>query len=115
MSLETEAIIRQAFAYVFEGSGTFGNASDPRPVATEGVGGPAPAAGDRSLILFDSGDEVAIQAGDGGVRFLLVSGRPFREPVAWHGPVVMNTQDELRQAFDELEAGTFLDPRLAGG
>jgi quercetin 2,3-dioxygenase len=104
---------RSAFAYVFEGSGTFGNASDPRPVATEGVGGPAPPAGDRSLVLFDSGDEVAVQAGEQGVRFLLVSGRPFREPVAWHGPVVMNTQAELRQAFDELEAGTFLDP--AGG
>jgi len=50
------------------------------------------------------------QAGDDGVRFLLVSGRPLREPVAWYGPIVMNTQDELRRAFEELEAGTFLKP-----
>lgn len=100
---------RQAFAYVFEGSGTFGNASGPRPVPTDGVGGPAPVA-DRSLVLFDSGAEVAVQAGDEGVRFLLVSGRPFREPVAWHGPIVMNTEAELERAFAELEDGTFLDP-----
>jgi len=62
----------------------------------------------RSLILFDSGDEVAVQAGEEGVRFLLVSGQPLREPVAWYGPIVMNTQAQLREAFDELEKGTFL-------
>src|SRR5262245_12654187 len=67
-------------------------------------------AADRSLVLFDSGDEVVVQAGDDGVRFLLVSGRPLGEPVAWYGPIVMNTQDELRRAFEELEAGTFLKP-----
>jgi len=49
-----------------------------------------------------------VQAGDEGVRFLLVSGKPLREPVAWYGPIVMNTQAELRQAFEELERGTFL-------
>ncbi|MFO0847982.1 MAG: pirin-like C-terminal cupin domain-containing protein [Gemmataceae bacterium] len=67
-------------------------------------------ADDRSLVLFDAGDEVVVQAGDDGVRFLLVSGRPLGEPVAWYGPIVMNTQDELRRAFDELKAGTFLKP-----
>ena len=64
--------------------------------------------GDRSLVLFDSGDEVTVQAGDKGIRFLLVSGKPIQEPVAWYGPIVMNTQDELRQAVSELRSGTFI-------
>jgi len=106
---------RNAFAYVFEGSGRFGNASGPRPVRTEGVGdgGPAghPDTGNRSLVLFDRGDEVRITAGDEGIRFLLVSGKPLREPVAWYGPIVMNTEEELRQAISDLRAGTFLDRR----
>jgi len=59
-------------------------------------------------VIFDNGDEVMVRAGDDGVRFLLVSGRPLREPVAWRGPIVMNTQEQLRQAFDELDKGTFL-------
>ena len=62
----------------------------------------------RSLILFDRGDEVTVQAGDEGIRFLLVSGKPLQEPVAWQGPIVMNTQEELRRAFSELDKGTFL-------
>jgi redox-sensitive bicupin YhaK (pirin superfamily) len=62
----------------------------------------------RSLILFDSGDEVAVQAGEDGIRFLLVSGKPLQEPVAWYGPIVMNTQQQLQQAFQELQEGTFL-------
>jgi redox-sensitive bicupin YhaK (pirin superfamily) len=65
-------------------------------------------ADNRSLILFDRGDEVTVQAGDDGIRFLLVSGKPLEEPVAWYGPIVMNTQHELQQAFQELEQGTFL-------
>jgi redox-sensitive bicupin YhaK (pirin superfamily) len=65
-------------------------------------------AGNRSLVLFDNGDEVTVQAGPEGIRFLLVSGKPLQEPVAWRGPIVMNTQDQLRQAFDELDRGTFL-------
>jgi redox-sensitive bicupin YhaK (pirin superfamily) len=64
--------------------------------------------GDRSLVLFDRGDEVTVQAGEHGIRFLLVSGTPLQEPVAWHGPIVMNTQEELRQALSELRAGTFI-------
>ncbi len=103
---------RHAFAYVFAGSGRFCNASDPLAVPTEGVGWADTSlhaeADNRSLVLFDRGDEVTVQAGDEGIRFLLVSGRPLREPVAWYGPIVMNTQEELRQAYEDLERGTFL-------
>jgi len=103
---------RHAFAYVFAGSGTFRDASQPRGVQTEVVGEGATtvrsAVGDRSLVLFDSGDEVTVQAGDEGIRFLLVSGKPIEEPVAWYGPIVMNTQAELQQAFSELRSGTFI-------
>ncbi len=106
------AVTSHAFAYVFEGSGTFCNASGPLAVPTDSVGwhdtAPPTAADNRSLILFDSGDEVTVQAGDEGIRFLLVSGKPLEEPVAWYGPIVMNTQEELRQAFSELKDGTFL-------
>src|SRR5262245_47067488 len=104
---------RHAFAYVFEGSGTFSDASKPFGVLTERE----TAAGDtlirertgnRSLVVFDSGDEVTVQAGDEGIRFLLVSGKPIEEPVAWHGPIVMNTKAELEQAVRELRNGTFI-------
>jgi redox-sensitive bicupin YhaK (pirin superfamily) len=103
---------RHAFAYVFAGSGKFCNASGPLSVPTEGVGWADTTlpteADNRSLVLFDRGDEVTVQAGGEGIRFLLVSGQPLEEPVAWYGPIVMNTQEQLRQAFAELEAGTFL-------
>jgi hypothetical protein len=103
---------RHAFAYVFFGDGKFCNASGPLAVPTEAVGWadthPPTEATNRSLVLFDRGDEIEIQAGEDGVRFLLVSGKPLVEPVAWYGPIVMNTQAELRQAFEELERGTFL-------
>src|SRR5215468_2667715 len=103
---------RNAFAYVFAGSGTFRDASDPRAVLTEQAANPnAPAkydATNHSLVLFDRGDEIVVQAGDDGIRFLLVSGKPIEEPVAWYGPIVMNTEAELQQAFDELRAGTFI-------
>jgi quercetin 2,3-dioxygenase len=65
-------------------------------------------ADNRSLVLFDNGDGVVVQAGEDGIRFLLVSGKPIEEPVAWYGPIVMNTQHELQQAFEELNEGTFL-------
>jgi len=105
---------RNAFAYVFEGSGTFRDASEPRGVLTD-TPGPVEnivrdPAGDRSLVLFDSGDEIVVQAGEHGIRFLLVSGKPIQEPVAWYGPIVMNTRDELRQAVEDLERGTFIRP-----
>jgi hypothetical protein len=103
---------RHAFAYVFAGAGKFCNASGPLSVPTEGVGWADTSlpkeADNRTLVLFDSGDEVAVQAGDEGIRFLLVSGKPLQEPVAWYGPIVMNTQEQLRQAYEELEEGTFL-------
>jgi redox-sensitive bicupin YhaK (pirin superfamily) len=102
---------RHGFAYVFEGSGRFRGASDPQAVVTDIVGGPEGVpelVGNRSLVLFDSGDEVTVQAGDEGIRFLLVSGRPLQEPVAWRGPIVMNTQFELQQAFAELRQGSFI-------
>ena len=103
---------RHAFAYVFAGSGKFCNASSPLAVPTEGVGWsdtmPPTEADNRSLVLFDSGDEIEVQAGEQGIRFLLVSGKPLQEPVAWYGPIVMNTQQQLQEAFAELEKGTFL-------
>ena len=109
---------RHAFAYVFAGSGRFRDASDPIAIKnelTDEYDPPSPKAtadepslANRSLVLFDSGDEVVVEAGDEGIRFLLVSGRPIEEPVAWHGPIVMNTQAELRQAVMELQLGTFI-------
>ncbi len=103
---------RHAFAYVFAGSGTFRDASKPLAVQTELVGvsdDPTPSMlGNRSLVVFDSGDEITVTAGDEGIRFLLVSGRPLEEPVAWYGPIVMNTEDELREAYAELKDGSFI-------
>jgi redox-sensitive bicupin YhaK (pirin superfamily) len=108
---------RNAFAYVFGGTGKFCNASAPLAVPTEPAGWadstPPAHADNRSLVLFDRGDEVTVQAGDEGIRFLLVSGRPLGEPVAWYGPIVMNTQEELRRAFEELQEGTFLEQTRA--
>jgi redox-sensitive bicupin YhaK (pirin superfamily) len=104
---------RHAFAYVFGGSGKFCNASGPLEVPTEGIKwldtSPPTEADNRSLVLFDRGDDVTVQAGEDGIRFLLVSGKPLREPVAWYGPIVMNTQEQLRRAFNELREGTFLN------
>src|SRR5690348_15474540 len=106
---------RNAFAYVFAGSGTFRDSSEPQAVLTEQVTrADAPPVYDvhnHSLVLFDRGDEIAVQAGPEGIRFLLVSGKPLEEPVAWYGPIVMNTQDQLRQAMRELNDGTFIRHR----
>jgi redox-sensitive bicupin YhaK (pirin superfamily) len=103
---------RHAFAYIFAGSGTFRDASGPLGVPNELTGGVDAAAssqtGNRSLVLFDRGDEVVVQAGEQGIRFLLVSGKPIEEPVAWYGPIVMNTKAQLQQAFTELRDGTFI-------
>jgi len=110
LPVETE---RHAFAYIFEGSGSFREASKPFGVLTEkAVEGREmqvrEQTGNRSLVLFDSGDEVTVRAGDQGIRFLLVSGKPIEEPVAWYGPIVMNTKAELQQAVAELRNGTFI-------
>ncbi|MGH9394561.1 MAG: pirin family protein, partial [Terriglobales bacterium] len=105
-------VTRHAFAYVFAGEGKFCNASGPLAVPTEPVSwldtAPPAAVENRSLVLFDRGDELEVEAGEDGIRFLLVSGKPLEEPVAWYGPIVMNTQQQLRQAYLELEQGRFL-------
>ncbi len=104
---------RHAFAYVFAGSGHFRDASKPFGVLSEKQVDGAELlvreqTGNRSLVVFDSGDEVTVTAGDEGIRFLLVSGKPIEEPVAWYGPIVMNTQSELDRAVAELRNGTFI-------
>ena len=103
---------RNAFAYVFAGAGSFRDASAPRAVLTESAVNPNAEplydAKNHSLVLFDRGDEIVVQAGPEGIRFLLVSGKPLEEPVAWRGPIVMNTEAELRQAMNELQNGTFI-------
>ena len=112
---------KNVFAYVFDGDGTFRNASAPRPVVTDVVtegalldddtATPSTDVANRSLTVFDTGDEIRVRSGERGMRFLLVSGAPIREPIAWRGPVVMNSQEEIQQAFAQLRAGTFLDIR----
>jgi redox-sensitive bicupin YhaK (pirin superfamily) len=104
---------RRSFAYVFAGSGAFADASQPTGVLLEKeVAGQEvhlrDPSGDRTLIRFGTGDTVTVQAGEEGVRFLLISGAPLQEPVAWHGPIVMNTKDELRQAMRDLKSGSFI-------
>ncbi len=84
------------FAYLFEGAGTFG--AQATPVTAD----------DGTLVLFGDGDSVSISSAEEGARFLLVSGKPLHEPIAWRGPIVMNTQEELRVAWRELEAGSFV-------
>ena len=106
---------RKTFAYVFDGSGAFDSASIPTGVLLEKeIRGEElnirDMSGNRTLVSFDTGDFVTVQAGENGIRFLLISGKPIQEPVAWHGPVVMNTREELIQAFDELKNGTFIKP-----
>ncbi|MGA8599140.1 MAG: pirin family protein [Bryobacteraceae bacterium] len=106
---------RNAFAYVFAGSGVFRDASDPQAVLTDRVdqreAAPVYDVKNHSLVLFDRGDEITVQAGPEGIRFLLVSGKPIEEPVAWYGPIVMNTQEQLRQAMTDLQEGTFIKQR----
>ena len=108
-------LYRRAFAYVFEGSANFSGASTPNGILLEKeVRGEElnirDMSGNRTLVHFDTGDSITVQAGEKGVRFLLVSGRPIEEPVAWHGPIVMNTPDEINQAISDLRNGTFIRP-----
>jgi redox-sensitive bicupin YhaK (pirin superfamily) len=98
---------------VFEGSGDFSDASEPFGALREAeVDGRdvlvRDMVGNRSLVVFGAGDDIVVQAGDDGVRFLLVSGRPLREPIAWRGPIVMNTDAEIRQAMMDLRDGMFI-------
>jgi redox-sensitive bicupin YhaK (pirin superfamily) len=100
------------FAYVIGGRGVFCREKDPYSYETEGTGWldtkPDALIGNGHLVSFGDGDAVTVAALDEPVRFLLISGRPIREPIAWRGPIVMNTQEELRVAFDELQRGTFI-------
>jgi hypothetical protein len=109
----------QGFAYIFEGSAGFANASSPFGIKIEKefAGDELKIrdlSGNRTLVQFGDGDEIAVTSGDLGVRFLLVSGNPLKEPVAWHGPIVMNTQSELQEAMRELNNGTFIKTGAAG-
>jgi hypothetical protein len=106
---------RRAFAYVFDGAGAFNDAAIPAGVLLEKevLGEEVnirDMSGNRTLVRFGTGDEVTVQAGPEGIRFLLISGAPIEEPVAWHGPIVMNTRDEIRQAMRDLNNGTFIKP-----
>jgi hypothetical protein len=111
---------RSAFAYIFEGSAAFADASKPFGVLVEKeVDGEEvhfrDMSGDRTLVVFGKGDEVVVQAGEEGARFLLVSGAPIQEPVAWHGPIVMNTREELMTAVRELQTGKFIKEGVKWG
>ena len=104
---------RRTFAYVFQGSTAFAEASAPAGILLEKeIAGNEmhlrDPSGDRTLIRFGGGDEITLQAGEEGVRFLLISGAPINEPVAWHGPIVMNTREELEQAMRDLREGSFI-------
>ncbi len=110
---------RSAFAYIFEGSATFRDASRPFGVLVEKeVDGEEvhlrDMSGDRTLVVFDTGDEIVVQAGERGVRFLLVTGKPIQEPVAWHGPIVMNTREEIMEAMRDLRSGNFIREGAVG-
>jgi redox-sensitive bicupin YhaK (pirin superfamily) len=100
------------FAYIIDGKATFCDAQDPFGYEREGSNyfdtENDRRLGDRTLIVFEDGEQIVVDTEDNLVRFLLISGRPIREPVAWYGPIVMNTEGELRQAFEELENGTFI-------
>ena len=106
---------RCAFAYVFEGLAAFVDAAAPKGILLEKelMGEEVnirDQSGNRTLVQFGTGDEIVVQSGDAGVRFLLISGAPIHEPIAWHGPIVMNTRDELVSAMSDLRNGTFIRP-----
>ncbi len=106
---------RNTFAYIFEGAGKFADASTPHGVLLEKeVMGEElnirDLSGNRTLVRFGTGDEIVVKAGPEGMRFLLVAGSPIQEPVAWHGPIVMNTHAELQQAFSDLRNNKFIKP-----
>ena len=104
---------KNVLAYIFEGSANFEYASKPQGVMVEKMINEQEVniqdmTGNRTLINFDRGDEIKIKTSSDGVRFLLIGGTPIQEPVAWHGPIVMNTNEELMQAIKELNNGTFI-------
>jgi redox-sensitive bicupin YhaK (pirin superfamily) len=101
------------FAYIFEGEAQFDYSSKPVGVKVEKSYQNQDytirdMSGNKTLITFDTGNEIKLLSGSNGVRFLLVSGNPIKEPVAWHGPIVMNTHEEIKLAMTELNNGTFI-------
>ena len=88
------------FSYVFEGEADFSPDSGGVVI------------GEKTLVLYEDGDSVLVSTGDKPVRFLLISGKPIGEPIAWHGPIVMNTKDELRVAINELNSNTFIKHKI---
>ncbi|MEN0039938.1 MAG: pirin family protein [Pseudomonadota bacterium] len=101
------------FAYIFAGAGTFKDASNPVGVKVEKEFAGEELnirdlSGNRTLVRFDTGGEIVVNSGPEGMCFLLVSGQPIQEPVAWHGPIVMNTREELVEAVRDLQRGTFI-------
>jgi redox-sensitive bicupin YhaK (pirin superfamily) len=103
------------FAYVIGGKGCFCNERRPLSYEIEGLNyfdmDTDPFIGDRSLVLFGDGDRITVSTEGDPVRFLLMSGKPIGEPVAWYGPIVMNTREELQTAFEEYRNGTFIKPK----
>ena len=107
---------RNTFAYIFEGEGKFADASTPKGILLEKeVLGQElnirDMSGNRTLVKFGTGNEIVVQAGQQGIRFLLIAGTPIQEPIAWHGPIVMNTQEELRTAVNDLRNNMFIKPQ----
>ena len=107
------SVDKNALAYIFEGSAKFDYASSPRGINIErSINGNEikmqDLSGNKTLINFDKGDNIKLMSGENGIRFLLISGKPTQEPVAWHGPIVMNSFDEINLAMKELNDGTFI-------
>ena len=107
---------RNTFAYIFEGEGKFADASIPKGILLEKeVLGQElkirDMSGNRTLVKFGTGNEIVIQAGPRGIRFLLIAGTPIQEPIAWHGPIVMNSQEELQVAINDLRNDMFIKPQ----
>ncbi len=107
---------RSTFAYIFEGEGKFADASTPKGILLEKemLGQELnirDMSGDRTLVQFGTGNDIVVQAGQQGIRFLLIAGAPIQEPIAWHGPIVMNTQEELRTAINDLRNNRFVKPQ----
>ena len=102
---------------MIEGRGYFCREKNPFSYEVEGRNyfdiKRSPFVADGELVLFTDGEEIVVSAGEEPVRFLLMAGKPIGEPVAWYGPIVMNTQEELRIAFEEYEKGTFIKHRKA--
>ena len=104
---------KKTFAYIFDGKADFKYASAPAGIKVEKEFegrelNIRDLSGNKTLIYFDPGEFVSLHTGEEGVRFLLVSGKPIREPIAWYGPIVMNSRNELMQAMHDLNTGQFI-------